>query len=464
MNELDLLEQFRVTPEGQRLLKTIQYAEGTLGSDPYRIMFGGGKFNDLSKHPDTVISKGGYKSAAAGAYQFMPGTFESYASRLGLPDFGPRSQDLAALALAREKLMPLGGLASLKKEGFSPRVSAALSPAWASFPTLGGKSYYGQPVKQLTDLQRFYGSAPTEELTAGEGFGAAQASPSVAATPVALPRFDINQGLIDTYKSVLSPLTKEQSGDAVETYSQLANALEEAGLEQNNQELIDAAEEYRRQARSKSLEEPQIDPVSSISSLMNTIVKGNQYNEQIASLEQQINQSLGVPAASQAQGQPTGNIASMPLKGVQITSAKDTSGEPGFDFVIEGGKRGAAFNAPFTAEVLKVVQDPREFNLEKNPNAPRGYGNRVELRVTDPATGKKHDLLIAHFDQVNPNLKPGQLVQPGTFIGTQGRTGSTTGAHISIDGFDPGSTATSPETLQFVYKIRDRLSKGISPL
>lgn len=461
MNELDLLEQFRVTPEGQKLLKTIQYAEGTLGPDPYRIMFGGGKFSDLSKHPDTVISKGGYKSAAAGAYQFMPGTFGTYASRLGLPDFGPRSQDLAALALAQEKLMPLGGLASLKKEGFSPRVSAALSPAWASFPTLEGRSYYNQPVKQLTDLQRFYGSTPTEELTAGEGFGAAQASPSVAATPVTLPRFDINQGLIDTYKSVLSPLTKEQSGDAVETYSQLASALEEAGLEQNNQELIDAAEEYRRQARSKSLDEPQIDPVSSISSLMNTIVKGNQYNAQIAALEQQINQSLGSSTIKQNQGQPITDVRSIPLKGVQITDPTD---KEGFDFVIEGGKRGAAFNAPFRAEVLKVVQDPREFNLEKNPNAPRGYGNRVELRVTDPATGKKHDLLIAHFDQVNPNLKPGQLIQPGTFIGTQGRTGSTTGAHISIDGFDPGSTATSPETLQFVYKIRDRLSKGISPL
>lgn len=461
MNEVDFLEQFRVTPEGQRLLKTIQYAEGTLGSDPYRVMFGGGRFNDLTKHPDTVIKKGGYRSAAAGAYQFMPDTYQGYASRLGLSDFGPRSQDIAALALAREKLKPIGGLAALQKEGFSPRVSAALAPAWASFPTLEGRSYHGQPVKNLSELQRFYGSAPVEQLGIDGGLSASQSAPSAPVSPVSLPRFDINQGLINEYKNILSPLTQEQSTDATETYSQLANALEETGLEQNNQELIDAAEEYRRQARSASLEEPQVDPVSSVSSLIKTIVKGNQYNEQIAALEQQINQSLGVSAVGQNQGQPITDVRSTSLKGVQITDPTD---KEGFDFVIEGGKRGAPFSAPFTAEVLKVVQDPREFNLEKNPNAPRGYGNRVELRVTDPSTGKKHDLLIAHFDKVNPNLKPGQLVQPGTFIGTQGRTGSTTGAHISIDGFDPGSTTTSPETLQFVYKIRDRLAKGISPL
>jgi hypothetical protein len=57
----------------------------------------------------------------------------------------------------RNRLMPIGGLATLEKEGFSPRVSAALAPEWASLPTETGRSYYGQPVKKLSELQKVYG-------------------------------------------------------------------------------------------------------------------------------------------------------------------------------------------------------------------------------------------------------------------------------------------------------------------
>jgi muramidase (phage lysozyme) len=159
MNERQFLEKFRQTPEGQRLLKTIRFAEGTAGPKGYQTMFGGGTFSDLSRHPDRVIRSGGYASAAAGAYQFLPGTWQSQASRLGLKGFGPAEQDVAALALARNRLMGIGGLSTLQKEGLSPRVAAALAPEWASFPTESGRSYYGQPVKSLSSLQNYYGNA-----------------------------------------------------------------------------------------------------------------------------------------------------------------------------------------------------------------------------------------------------------------------------------------------------------------
>jgi muramidase (phage lysozyme) len=160
MNERQVLEKFRQTPEGQRLLKTIRFAEGTSGPKGYQTMFGGGTFNDLSRHPDRVIHGNGYSSAAAGAYQFLPGTWQSQSSRLGLKKFGPEEQDIAALALARNRLMDLGGLETVRKEGLSQRVAAALSPEWASFPTESGRSYYGQPVKPLAQLQKYYGAAP----------------------------------------------------------------------------------------------------------------------------------------------------------------------------------------------------------------------------------------------------------------------------------------------------------------
>jgi muramidase (phage lysozyme) len=161
MADLKFFQQFAGTPAGQGLLRAIRAGEGTAGPKGYQTMFGGGTFNDLSRHPDRVIRSGGYASAAAGAYQFLPGTWNEVAGRLGLKDFSPRSQDVAALAKARERLMPLGGLAVVEKEGLSPRVAAALAPEWASFPTMSGKSYYGQPVKSLSTLQQAFGQGRT---------------------------------------------------------------------------------------------------------------------------------------------------------------------------------------------------------------------------------------------------------------------------------------------------------------
>jgi|DEB0MinimDraft_10_1074344.scaffolds.fasta_scaffold05851_4 muramidase (phage lysozyme) len=156
--EINILRRARSSPFGQNILRSIRYAEGTnLGKDPYRILFGGGTFNDLSRHPDTVVSKGRYSSAAAGAYQFLPPTWNMVASGLNLKDFGPEAQDLGALKLVRDRLLPIGGLATLEKEGLSPRVAARLAPEWASFPTEKGVSFYGQPVKKLADIQKVYG-------------------------------------------------------------------------------------------------------------------------------------------------------------------------------------------------------------------------------------------------------------------------------------------------------------------
>jgi muramidase (phage lysozyme) len=138
----------------------ISGAEGTMrgGKPGYNVMFGGGTFKDFSRHPNKVIrSPGGYASAAAGAPQFLPGTYAELQKRLGLPDFSPKSQRLAMFAKIRERLLPLGGLTALSKAGtLTPEIQAALAPEWASFPTMSGKSYYGQPVKKASEIQRFF--------------------------------------------------------------------------------------------------------------------------------------------------------------------------------------------------------------------------------------------------------------------------------------------------------------------
>lgn len=147
-------EQLLQRPQLRALLNTIRYAEGTPGEAGYRTMFGGGQF-DVSKgwrHPDKVISSGGYHSAAAGAYQYMPGTWQRTSQALGLNQFDPKSQDLGALYLIDQRgaLEPF-----LKGEKFGTVINK-LAPEWASLPTSSGGSYYGQPSKTLSDLYSYY--------------------------------------------------------------------------------------------------------------------------------------------------------------------------------------------------------------------------------------------------------------------------------------------------------------------
>ena len=151
---------FAITPERRALLNTIRYAEGTWanGQDVgYRIMFGGSLTDSLDRHPNRVNRTPGYASAAAGAYQFMPPTWAMVSRSLGFPlvgpnAFGPEVQDQAAIYLVQRR----GALPLADQGRFTPELAHRLAPEWASFPTLAGRSYYGQPVKRYDELRQFY--------------------------------------------------------------------------------------------------------------------------------------------------------------------------------------------------------------------------------------------------------------------------------------------------------------------
>jgi len=146
---------FAITPERRALLNTIRYAEGTWANGHeigYRILFGGSLFDSLARHPNRVMRTARYASAAAGAYQFMPPTWDMVTRAIGVRDFGPESQDQAALFLVQRR----GALHLADRGELSADLVARLAPEWASFPTLAGRSFYGQPVKRLNDLRRFY--------------------------------------------------------------------------------------------------------------------------------------------------------------------------------------------------------------------------------------------------------------------------------------------------------------------
>jgi soluble lytic murein transglycosylase-like protein len=270
--------------------------------------------------------------------------------------------------------------------------------------------------------------------------------------PPPLPRFDFKGALDNIIKTfAVKRISQAAPEDTTSQYLALANQLETS----DSEDALAAADELRNKALAEagnSVESSSSGAEELVQKLFQAKMQEAVYNQQVAKAEQAVN---AAPAQSVS---PTGGKG-IAIPGVVITSATDTSGEPGFDFVIPGG-RGAEFKLPFQAQVLKVVGDQNwETNLEKGPGK-RGYGNHVEIRGVDPKTGKQFDVLLAHFDKLNPGLKPGSVIGAGTVIGTQGRTGSTTGAHVSADFYDPGKNSTSSETMNIGYQIRDRLAKG----
>jgi len=76
MNFTELLSN----PNVQAFLRVIRAGETSHDDVAYRMMFGGGLFDDFSHHPNIVNEAAGLKSTAAGAYQFLYRTWQSLAT------------------------------------------------------------------------------------------------------------------------------------------------------------------------------------------------------------------------------------------------------------------------------------------------------------------------------------------------------------------------------------------------
>jgi muramidase (phage lysozyme) len=209
-------EQFRNTPEGRALLGVIRYAEGTAKyKEPHRVFFSGERIPSLAQHPNRVIRTKSFPrgSTAAGAYQFLTPTWNQQAQKLGLRSFGPTEQDIAALDLARNRLIDLGGLSYLKQKGLTREALAALAPEWASLPTMEGRSYYGQPVKGASELQKVY------QQYYGQPTGATSQSASAPTQgkqqpSVKRPAPDYFQGLIRGIQNMFGTTSPSSSSSA----------------------------------------------------------------------------------------------------------------------------------------------------------------------------------------------------------------------------------------------------------
>src|SRR5690606_31291858 len=141
--------------------------EGTSDEDGYRRIVGGELFDSFADHPRKRVWIDRYKvySSAAGAYQFIAGTWDEMRAKYGLPDFSPESQDKAAVGLLiRRKALD---------DILAGRIEQAIAKCrleWASLPG----SPYGQRTESMQRVLDTY-------VAAGGSFAPAPAAPATAA-------------------------------------------------------------------------------------------------------------------------------------------------------------------------------------------------------------------------------------------------------------------------------------------
>ena len=136
--------------------------------------------------------------------------------------------------------------------------------------------------------------------------------------------------------------------------------------------------------------------------------------------------------------------------GIVISWERDPDpDQPGTDFEIERGKRGAKFFWPYRSEVIRVNRGANANYIKGSGQS--GYGNFVDILTTLPS-GNRTQVRIAHFDDVNTQLQVGMMLPANTFLGTQGTTGSTNGApHISADFYHESEYSTHNEAARIEF-------------
>ncbi|MFK6747771.1 glycoside hydrolase family 104 protein [Acinetobacter baumannii] len=147
------LEQALSNPNVRKMLNLIANTEGV--KHGYNTLFGNERINDLSNHPNirkAFTQTDGKKNytTAAGRYQFIKDTWDGVARQYGLDDFGPRNQDIGAIALIAQN----GALDDVLKGNYQGAIRK-LGGTWASLPS----STYAQPKKSWAETNRLLGGS-----------------------------------------------------------------------------------------------------------------------------------------------------------------------------------------------------------------------------------------------------------------------------------------------------------------
>jgi lysozyme len=146
-------------PQIKAMLDTIAWTEGTANSTDhgYKMIFGQGIIHNkpmtsYADHPRICYSFQNTCSTAAGRYQFIDKTWDSTKAELGLKDFSPISQDLAATQLLKN-----GGIYNLIVNNKTKEAFEKACSIWASLPCSNGfGKYSGQKAKDINLVLDYY--------------------------------------------------------------------------------------------------------------------------------------------------------------------------------------------------------------------------------------------------------------------------------------------------------------------
>ena len=151
-------QQVLDAPEGRAFLDMVQDMEG----HDFNVVYGGVTFSDYSKHPGNIgAMRNGVQQSAAGAYAFTLTTWNDVGIRqLGLTDFSPQSQRIAAALLVAKS----GALGMLQRGDLWGAVNANAG-RWASLasnrPGVWAKTQYrysDQGHHDWSDMANSYSS------------------------------------------------------------------------------------------------------------------------------------------------------------------------------------------------------------------------------------------------------------------------------------------------------------------
>jgi muramidase (phage lysozyme) len=209
-------------PYQKALLNTIA---GPESGGRYNVIYGGGKFDDFSKHPGQAVRiqtgpNAGRTSSAAGKYQFLGSTWDDQAGKLGLSDFSPANQDKAAWNLAAETYKGKTGqeLDAVLQSGDPAalaNVGKVLNPIWTSLP--GG-------IEQGTNTDKFVASYQ-RALSAGASPAQAKqvAQQEQTQPPVQVASLDPSAGVAQATQPQVPPMPEEyaQTGLSPEAWAKM---------------------------------------------------------------------------------------------------------------------------------------------------------------------------------------------------------------------------------------------------
>lgn len=148
----------QVHPNLAAFLDMIAWAEGTDNGRQrtmdrgYDVVVGGDNFTGYADHPRILVSLPALKikSTAAGRYQLLSRYWDAYRNSLGLPDFGPLSQDKVAIQQIRERK----AIQQIERGDFEGAVRSVKN-IWASMPGAG----YSQHEQHILKLAAAYEAA-----------------------------------------------------------------------------------------------------------------------------------------------------------------------------------------------------------------------------------------------------------------------------------------------------------------